>query len=155
MTLGAVGTLPSEELPTLAMNLEPPVWLVSSEILHDNGTMVRITCQPHVTSISLRMLIMQEGSKSKHEGHMILSDQLRPRRPQHRQCCWRVAFLKCKRKERERKRLGSGIVYLRTVRNTGVLRCYFTPVFCVCLWCSFGLSGPLSSYCQSYQLKRG
>ncbi|XP_073953644.1 neuralized E3 ubiquitin protein ligase 4 isoform X1 [Choristoneura fumiferana] len=37
ISLGAVGALPSE-LPPCAMHLDPPVWAVTSDLLHDNGT---------------------------------------------------------------------------------------------------------------------
>lgn len=40
VTIGAVGTLPSEPLPQCAMHLDPPAWLVSSDLLHNNGTFV-------------------------------------------------------------------------------------------------------------------
>ncbi|KAM3968620.1 neuralized E3 ubiquitin protein ligase 4 [Aphomia sociella] len=38
VSLGAVGSLPAEPLPQCAMHMEPPIWVVSSDLLHDNGT---------------------------------------------------------------------------------------------------------------------
>ncbi|XP_026761342.2 neuralized-like protein 4 [Galleria mellonella] len=38
VSLGAVGSLPSEPLPHCAMHMEPPIWVVSSDLIHDNGT---------------------------------------------------------------------------------------------------------------------
>lgn len=38
VTIGAIGTLPSEPLPQCAMHLEPPAWLVSSDLINNNGT---------------------------------------------------------------------------------------------------------------------
>ncbi|CAH0402005.1 unnamed protein product [Chilo suppressalis] len=39
LSIGAVGTLPMENLPPSALHLEPPVWVVSSDLLHNNGTL--------------------------------------------------------------------------------------------------------------------
>ncbi|XP_028174207.1 neuralized-like protein 4 isoform X1 [Ostrinia furnacalis] len=38
VSIGALGTLPADNLPACAMNLEPPLWAVSSDLVHDNGT---------------------------------------------------------------------------------------------------------------------
>ncbi|KAL4717652.1 hypothetical protein ACJJTC_000801 [Scirpophaga incertulas] len=37
VSIGAVGTLPTDTLPQSAMHLMPPAWVVSSDLLHDNG----------------------------------------------------------------------------------------------------------------------
>ncbi|XP_063632805.1 neuralized-like protein 4 isoform X1 [Cydia splendana] len=38
ISLGAVGALPVDTLPHCAMHLDPPIWAVTSDLLHDNGT---------------------------------------------------------------------------------------------------------------------
>ncbi|KAI5641319.1 neuralized domain-containing protein [Phthorimaea operculella] len=38
VSIGALGSLPAEPMPQCAMHLDPPVWLISSDLLHDNGT---------------------------------------------------------------------------------------------------------------------
>ncbi|XP_028032993.1 neuralized-like protein 4 isoform X1 [Bombyx mandarina] len=39
--IGAVGHLASEELPPTAMQLEPPVWVITSDLIYDNGDYIK------------------------------------------------------------------------------------------------------------------
>ncbi|XP_059055194.1 neuralized-like protein 4 isoform X2 [Achroia grisella] len=38
VSLGAVGILPTEPLPPCAIHMDPPIWVVSSDLILDNGT---------------------------------------------------------------------------------------------------------------------
>ncbi|KAJ0183844.1 hypothetical protein K1T71_000267 [Dendrolimus kikuchii] len=62
VTIGAIGTLTYEPLPQCAMHLEPPAWLVSSDLLNNNGTFAITTvaseldaiCEQSVLSVHFR-----------------------------------------------------------------------------------------------------
>lgn len=64
--IGAVGHLASEELPPTAMQLEPPVWVITSDLIYDNGDYVS-------QLIVFNIVLTNKKSKYEYKSQIVIS----------------------------------------------------------------------------------